>query len=1693
MILWWKRGSMGLATCLLLTLTLSLSWKPTQALWSFGKSDPAAKTDTNDAEGDTDLVSPIINREIQVSVQAPWPSSPYNVFCEAHVLLRSYPFLDVLATTAAASSWENDQILANYETATQAAIQIAKQAGISNPLLGFSLAMRAASPTCELHRGLAEDSLWQSHVHTTNDSPEAFVVINGQVYVNLDQLPENLPSLTEVDMQLLPKETPRPTNTFTGPGFVILYVNLGSPAFSKWYSALVTKDWPIVVRHLGATTTGQDNQNVGVTTTTPYTTLQGYGVRLDVRNVEYKVFDERKTDDEHVAALVNLSNWESTSTTLIPQFLAGVNVTALSDHLQPIDGHEGGSNSNINSSNPLLQMQQKLQADLWKVHESQMQHARIIPPGWQRRKLSLQAATVIANSNPDQLLVLQEISQNLPSVASTLVHVQVPEEITQVAKPLERALQAFIRQSGGGLFINGKPMVVERGSFNVYEMLARLAEEQEILSRLENSMRPHFPESKAQGALEIIQSAWSQGEAFFSKSGKNGENEVDGEDDGGSSGALNKYVRIDVQSNEKGAVLYINDIEKDSAYKQWPTRMDQALMAMQYGMPPSVRRNLFTTLVVEDSIAQLTQGGSVGKSLATQLLQGQYPSRLAVLLVDSQDIDTCAAWVRETLPEEGQPCPNNNGDSWLDRDFPLTLKELSTTQVTTRDIHRLYSYVASKFKFRREILQAYDQYMPPTLASQEPTNGEFLSLLDALTVHSEILVALQVQRNREPPVDLARALQDMDEGDSEVSYFRGVRFAVDKGLRPGMSFLNGRPLPGSMDDEEAGEQASNVFMEEQQAIFGMIAKREFTDNSPKNIYRKILSKKAKNVFPKVHPLFSSSASESYLDLNHGFGQNSLLIPTTAEGSPLAKEAVIVVDAILAIDTPTGVALAKKFMDMMDTFPTVVSDTSVSVAFRVLPSTQAAAASPLCAPFASAADIGREALVKALESGETPPGAGPCTTGLAYLNEKLPSSNFAVANGRVYNIDEMALDVMDLELLLNVHMDHSKAVTQSLREYVDESNPFECISRATAFLSAAKADSQGRGDVVETILSYERQLGIEQNPLRYVWNGDCEDDGLKMSVIAIVDPVTESAQRLSPLLQVIRDELQLPLTLILAPKMEVDSETKIPISSYYRFVADPHRFQGSDKAPAAHFDNLPLDHILTVRMDVPEPWDIQQTQAIQDTDNLRCSLQSGCSDDAASGKFPPNAALYEQRHLTTVEYALEHLLFFGQCYDAKSGPPNGLQLTLSKRSSDSITEMMGKSESAEVGPDGTVVPIEVGGRTVEAEHYSDTLVMKTVGYWQLRANPGVWDLNFLKNSRGAEIFDMMEGDVTRNGGVHIEGPNKNNNTKMLIMGDFVTRSSILLVKRKPGYEKAELFSSTDVSTGDEDIVHVFSLATGHLYERLLKIMMLSVTKRTSTKVKFWLFENFLSPTFKASALAMAKRIGCEVEFVTYKWPEWLRGQTEKQRIIWGYKILFLDVLFPLNVKKIIYVDADQVVRGDLKILRDMDLNGAPYGYTPMCDSRESTIGYAFWKTGFWESHLRGKPYHISALYVVDLERFRQTLVGDQLRSIYQQLSADPGSLANLDQDLPNFAQHQVPIFSLPQEWLWCESWCSDETKPNAMTIDLCNNPLHKEPKLSMAKRIISGELFKESWEELDAEVESYEKEYFQTIETNSIGS
>jgi hypothetical protein len=61
----------------------------------------------------------------------------------------------------------------------------------------------------------------------------------------------------------------------------------------------------------------------------------------------------------------------------------------------------------------------------------------------------------------------------------------------------------------------------------------------------------------------------------------------------------------------------------------------------------------------------------------------------------------------------------------------------------------------------------------------------------------------------------------------------------------------------------------------------------------------------------------------------------------------------------------------------------------------------------------------------------------------------------------------------------------------------------------------------------------------------------------------------------------------------------------------------------------------------------------------------------------------------------------------------------------------------------------------------------------------------------------------------------------------------------------------------------DVINIFSIASGHMYERLQKIMMLSVLRHTKAKVKFWLIKNYMSPQMKAIMPVMAKRYGFDV--------------------------------------------------------------------------------------------------------------------------------------------------------------------------------------------------------------------------------------
>ncbi|KAI5966456.1 KRE5 [Candida pseudojiufengensis] len=387
--------------------------------------------------------------------------------------------------------------------------------------------------------------------------------------------------------------------------------------------------------------------------------------------------------------------------------------------------------------------------------------------------------------------------------------------------------------------------------------------------------------------------------------------------------------------------------------------------------------------------------------------------------------------------------------------------------------------------------------------------------------------------------------------------------------------------------------------------------------------------------------------------------------------------------------------------------------------------------------------------------------------------------------------------------------------------------------------------------------------------------------------------------------------------------------------------------------------------------------------------------------------------------TLISYELSDLIVEGYARDIKSGKtPSNLQLKLSN------------------------------------DNYSgDTRVMSALNYFQLRAKPGIYSL------RTVSDHALLSASTNRF---------ESNTAKLEDATIPIFSLNRLTLNARVTSEEPSHAANQKAKYAD---INIFTIAGGQQYEKLASIMIASVRKHNpKNSIKFWILDNFISSQFRSLIPFLSDFYNVEIELIKYKWPNFLRKQTTRQREIWGYKILFLDVLFPQDLDRIIFIDADQICRTELTPLVDMDLERAPYAFTPMCETNEDTKNFRFWKEGYWSEVLKEDlKYHISALFVVDLQKFKSMNAGDRLRSHYQRLSSDANSLSNLDQDLPNNLQRSIKIKSLDQDWLWCETWCSHDTLKDAKMIDLCNNPLTFENKIDTAKRLIP------EWVDYEAEV------------------
>ncbi|KAL6643108.1 hypothetical protein ACP70R_021289 [Stipagrostis hirtigluma subsp. patula] len=1611
-------------------------------------------------------------KNVQVALRAKWAGTP--LLLEASELLSKewkdlfWDFID---------HWKELDKGAECLTAKCCIQKIVEDARalLNEPLskiFEFSLTLRSTSPRLVLYRQLAEESLSSVPVYdaleqindqnfheavnpNSSEGTCCWVDTGNSLLFNSADLNQWLEGLGKLSTdsteqpQLFEFDHVYPRSNITAP-IAMFYGAVGTKCFKELHVHLVEASKQGKIRYAlrpvlpsGCQATSSFCGSIGAVDAV---TLSGYGVELALKNMEYKAMDD--TAIKKGVAL------EDPKTEDLSQEVRGFIFSKILERKPELNDEIMAFRDYLLSSSV---------SDTLEV--------------WELKDLGHQTAQKIVQAS-DPLQSMQEINQNFPSIVSSLSRMKLDDSIRDEIV----ANQRMVPPGKSLMALNGALINIE--DLDLY--LINLADILFIPSAAPDS--PTAPLLTIELVFTISPSI-----AYVSRYATT--HMVNGYGPrriifGGSThpvkelpqSAAHKILsapppaesnsfRVDFRSSH---VHYLNNLEEDAMYRRWRSNLQELLMPVFPGQMRYIRKNLFHAVYVLDPASAC---GAETIDMILSLYQDSVPIRFGVIMYSSRLVNV--------IEENDGTLPVNDGEdtSILITRLFLYIKETYSTQLAFQFLSNVWSSRTEKVSCLVMCLVAIAlvqtaKFLKKLIHKSRNVDDYNEELVEAHHVEGAFVDSL-LSSTKSHPQDVLLKLQKENTYKQEAE--ESSRFVHKLGLYKLQCCL----LMNGLVHESNEDATMNAMNDElpriqEQVYYGHIQPHTdvldkfLSESSYKRYNPSITGKSTGNkrfvslfasyhqedcVFNDITYLQSPGTTDDAkpvthllaIDLSSKIGTNLLheAIRYLMAGSDRARVGLLL---YVRSDSSSPILLLKDIIDK--TISSFSNKEKVLDFLFGLCKFYEAQQMPASSVAGDRTSIMMEKVYSLAAETDLPVdeykawfesfSIDTVLKGMDKLSDFLFGqlglvfgSNAVITNGRVFVVNEGdSFLTDDLGLLESMEYELRTKYIFEIIEEVEWTgvDPDDLTSKFYSDIAMLISSSMSVRERPSERAHFEI-LHAEHSAIKL------NNVNSSIHIDAVIDPLSPAGQKLSPLLRILWKQIQPSMRIVLNP---ISSLADLPLKNFYRFVLpsmdDFSTTDNSVHGPKAFFANMPLSKTLTMNIDVPEPWLVEPVVAIHDLDNIL--LEN----------------LGDVRTLQAV-FELEALLLTGHCMEKDRDPPRGLQFILG---------------------------------TKRRPHLVDTLVMANLGYWQMKVSPGVWYLQ-LAPGRSADLYELppklIAIDSLRGKLMHIEVQKRKGKEHEDLLNADDGRHFEENMDNK-GWNKnllkwASSFISGDASSKKKDdkitdrkdarqgeTINIFSVASGHLYERFLKIMILSVLKKTQRPVKFWFIKNYLSPQFKDVIPHMAHEYGFEYELVTYKWPTWLHKQKEKQRIIWAYKILFLDVIFPLSLRKVIFVDADQIVRADMGELYDMNLKGRPLAYTPFCDNNKEMDGYRFWKQGFWKDHLRGRPYHISALYVVDLAKFRQTAAGDTLRVVYETLSKDPNSLSNLDQDLPNYAQHTVPIFSLPQEWLWCESWCGNATKAKAKTIDLCNNPMTKEPKLQGARRIVP------EWVDLDSEARRF---------------
>ncbi|KAK7462762.1 killer toxin resistant protein [Stygiomarasmius scandens] len=1013
-------------------------------------------------------------------------------------------------------------------------------------------------------------------------------------------------------------------------------------------------------------------------------------------------------------------------------------------------------------------------------------------------------------------------------------------------------------------------------------------------------------------------------------------------------GVLDGVVDASDRLEGGGVVVWWNDLEKDSRYARWPSSISALLRPLYPGQFHSVGLNLFNVILALD-FSKTTSLNFIAGPISNIIDRG-FPFRFGVApIVETEDGQKMARLFYYLVRNHGRKKTMN------------FLKKIAQLQVhpTVQTPSVQWDLVRSEFK---------------DLIAAATEAGEMEGKMADLDI---ILTGTNLGEESEDPLKKAEVYAErlgatLSSSPTGHAFINGKHFDMNENFLRLMQIEIGKQLQHYQEQIYEGKlsDANNETIS------------TYFYDLPTSVQRR-----NKYIIPTQAELQIFNLPEIFARTRFRDHPSAYLYPSETEVIPLTIYVVtdlnkkdgleLVKDALLSIEpnssarfafihnpavideSPTRSSISSLFSHLVSNhLLSKVSPNRLLLALGFLdPVTPETDASGQQAPLQTQADYLREIL-----GGVKPSEINASNhTRFVDMGKRLlkeigvgPGEKVILVNGRVVGpmetgefraLDFKALQEYELRKRVQPVLSALEGIRSSLTS-LDRASLSHLVSMASSVISSIQIPDPSESGLFDTpYRPRNRNYRILEADHTSFQFGDNTTALYQLGVL--VDPLTETAQKWSSLLQWLSNVPDIHIQVHLNPARHGE----MPLKKFLRYNLRPYLTfdeAGQEESSTTVFEGLPIEPIYTLAMDVPSSWLVRPREALYDLDNIQL------------GSLSP-----EDSSLDAI-FELDYLVVEGHARESKTNsPPRGLQLELVSGST----------------------PID------------DTQVVANLGYFQFKAKPGVFQLQ-IREGRGKEIFTM---ESVGNEGWN--SPTVEDIGNEITLTSFEGLTLYPRLGRRPGMEMEDVLDDIDddgepgifdaiVSSikgffgSNEPIddvaeeqadINIFTVASGLLYERFASIMILSVLRNTKGTVKFWFIENFLSPSFLEFIPHFAEAYNFKYELVTYKWPSWLRAQKEKQRIIWAYKILFLDVLFPMDLKKVIFVDADQIVRTDLQELVDLDLHGAPYGYTPMGDDNTDMEGFRFWKTGYWKDFLKGLPYHISALYVVDLVRFRQVSI------------------------------------------------------------------------------------------------------------------